>query len=125
VHSVPDGAPVFTPGTALAAEFAELTPTGDEPTVPKQHPSSFADTALQSIIEKSGRKKILLVGYMAHVCVSTTARDGSRLGYEVVVAEDAVGDREIPGVDAETLKRVALAEVADAFGTVIQGSDVV
>jgi nicotinamidase-related amidase len=93
--------------------------------VPKYHPSSFADTALQSIIEKSGRKKLLLVGYMAHVCVSTTARDGSRLGYEVVVAEDAVGDRDIPGVDAETLKRVALAEVADAFGTVIQGSDVV
>jgi hypothetical protein len=34
--------------------------------------------------------------YRAHVCVSTTAREAHQLGYEVVVAKDAVGDRSIP-----------------------------
>lgn len=30
VHQVPDGAPVFTPGTDLAKEFEELTPKEGE-----------------------------------------------------------------------------------------------
>lgn len=36
------------------------------------------------------------VGRRAHVCVSTTAREAHQLGYDVVVAKDAVGDRSIP-----------------------------
>lgn len=58
------------------------------------------------------------------MCVSTTARQGSQLGYDVVLAEDAIGDRDIPGVSAADLTRVALNEIADAFGTVIQSSDI-
>ena len=38
--------------------------------------------------------------------------------------EDAVGDRDIPGADAVTLKRVALSEIADGFGTVVQSKDI-
>lgn len=36
----------------------------------------------------------MLVGYMAHVCVSTTARQAAERGYEVVVVKEAVGDRD-------------------------------
>lgn len=68
-------------------------------------------------------KKIVLVGYMAHVCVSTTARVGAEKGFEVVVVEEAVGDRDVPGVGGEELTRVAVAEVGDAFGTVLKGVD--
>lgn len=39
----------------------------------------------------------------SHVCVSTTARAGNDLGYDVLVVSDAVGDRDIPGVFAEQL----------------------
>lgn len=42
----------------------------------------------------------------------------------MIVARDAVGDRHIPGVDADELVRVALAEVADAFGTVIDSKEI-
>lgn len=62
---------------------------------------------------------MVLVGYMAHVCVSTTARQAAEKGYDVVVAEEAVGDRDIPGVKAEELVRVSLREVGDAFGSVV------
>lgn len=61
----------------------------------------------------------------AHVCVSTTARQGAERGWDVLIAEDAVGDRDIPGVKAEELTKTALLEIADAFGTIIQGKDVV
>jgi hypothetical protein len=35
---------------------------------------------------------------MAHVCVSTTAREAHQRGYDVVVIGDAIGDRDIPEV---------------------------
>jgi len=56
--------------------------------------------------------------------VSTTARQGAQLGYDVVLAEDAIGDRDIPGVSAEEVTKVALKELSDAFGTVVQSKDI-
>ena len=76
------------------------------------------------MLKEWGIKKIVLVGYMAHVCVSTTARDGDQKGYDVVLVEDAIGDRDIPNVTGDEVTRVALAELADAFGTVIKSSDI-
>lgn len=58
------------------------------------------------------------------MCVSTTARQGAQLGYDVLCAEDAIGDRNIPGVDADQLTKTALNEIADAFGTVVKSSDI-
>ncbi|GAW13302.1 hypothetical protein ANO14919_026830 [Xylariales sp. No.14919] len=124
VHKTPDGAPVFTPGTPLADEFDELRPREGESVVVKQFPGSFTGTQLQEILEETGRKKIVLTGYMAHVCVSTTARQGAERGWDVIIAKDAVGDRHIPGVDAAELVRVALGEIADAFGTIVESKDI-
>lgn len=64
------------------------------------------------------------VNSMAHVCVSTTARQAAELGYDVLLAEDAVGDRDIPGVKAEDLVKTTLAELGDAFGTVISSGSI-
>ncbi len=64
VHKTPDGAPVFTPGTPLADEFDELKPKDSESVVVKQAPGSFTGTQLQEILEKTGRKKVVLTGYM-------------------------------------------------------------
>lgn len=125
MHAVPNGAPVFTPETPLAAEFAELAPRAGEAVLAKQQPGAFTGTELDAAIKRSGKATVVLVGYMAHVCVSTTARQASERGYETVVVSDAVGDRDVPGVDAEELKRVSLAEVADAFGTVVESKDIV
>lgn len=126
VHQVPASAPVFTPGTELAKEFDELTPKPGEKVVTKQFPSSFAQTDLDAYLRGLGDvgKKIVLVGYMAHVCVSTTARAGAELGYDVIVARDAVGDRDIPGVGAEQLVSVVLNELDDAFATVVGAEEI-
>lgn len=42
----------------------------------------------------------------AHVCVSTTARQAHELGYEVVIAEDGVGDRDLPGKPGAEVTKV-------------------
>ncbi|KAI9055141.1 hypothetical protein LZ554_000105 [Drepanopeziza brunnea f. sp. 'monogermtubi'] len=124
MHQTPAGAPVFTPDTDLAREFAELEPRGSEKVISKQQPGSFTGTDLEEFLKSTGKNKLVLTGYMAHVCVSTTARQAAEKGYDVLIAEDAVGDRNIPGVDAEQLVKVALAELADAFGTVVKSSSI-
>ncbi|KAI0517561.1 Isochorismatase-like protein [Xylaria bambusicola] len=116
--------PVFTPGTALADEFDELKPKDSESLLVKQAPGSFTGTELQEILEKTGRKKVVLTGYMAHVCVSTTARQAAERGWDVIIPKDAVGDRHIPGVEAAELVRVALSEIGDAFGTIVESKEI-
>ncbi|TYJ58408.1 hypothetical protein B9479_000954 [Cryptococcus floricola] len=124
VHQTPDGAPLFTPGTRLADEFDELKPVSGEPVVGKQHPGAFTGTNLQELLDKFGKKKVVLVGYMAHICVSTTTRQASERGYEIVLPRDAIGDRDIPGVKAAQLVDVVLRELADGFGTVVSVADI-
>lgn len=126
VHETPPGAPVFTPGTTLAEEFDELTPQPGEKVVKKNFPNSFAQTDLEEYLKGLGEvgKKVVLVGYMAHVCVSTTARAGAEMGYDVIVVRDAVGDRNIPGVKAGDLVDTALLELADAFATVLSADEI-
>ncbi|KAM0193048.1 hypothetical protein ACHAPA_004011 [Fusarium lateritium] len=124
VHATPEGAPVFTTGTKLAEEFDELKPKDGEAVIQKQFAGSFAKTDLQDVLDKTGKKKVVLTGYMAHVCVSTTARQAAERGFDVLIPEDAVGDRNIPGVDADQLVKVALSEIGDAFGTIIKSSSI-
>jgi len=124
VHQTPSGAPVFTPDTELAKEFSELTPKSGEKVIGKQHPGSFTGTDLEAYLKGTGKSKVVLTGYMAHVCVSTTARQAAEKGYDVIVAEDAVGDRDVPGAKAEDLVKMTLAELGDAFGTVVKGESI-
>lgn len=78
VHEVPEGAPVFTPGTALAAEFDELKPLEGESVVTKNVPGSFTGTQLEELLKATKRSKIVLTGYM--VCLDCyQGKSGPRL----------------------------------------------
>lgn len=61
---------------------------------------------------------------MAHVCVASTAGQAAERGYDVLLAEDAIGDRDIPGVKAEDLVKTVLAQYADFAATVISSSSI-
>lgn len=166
VHQSPDGAPVFTPKTALAEEFAELAPKKGEHTITKNYPGSFTATDLDEHLKSLGEKgkQVVLTGvraislfvfterflpqrslrrfsapragvqvylsadtllqYMAHVCVSTTARQAAEKGYDVILASDAIGDRDIPGASGDEVTKMTLKELGDAFGTVVKGSEI-
>ncbi|KAK6607198.1 isochorismatase family protein [Botrytis cinerea] len=106
------------------AAQGSLAHINDEKVIAKQHPGSFTGTDLEAYIKGTGKSKLVLTGYMAHVCVSTTARQAAEKGYDVLFVEDAIGDRDIPGVKAEELVKTVLAELADAFGTVVKSSEI-
>ncbi|MCJ1231687.1 hypothetical protein MMC12_008366 [Toensbergia leucococca] len=124
VHQTPEGAPVFTQGKEVSQEFEELEVGKGEKLVKKQYPSAFAGTDLHEYLQSTNAKKLVLTGYMAHVCVSTTARQASELGYDVILAEDAIGDRDIPGIKGEDLTKTVLLELSDAFGTVVNSNEI-
>lgn len=42
----------------------------------------------------------------------------------MIIPKDAVGDRDIPGADVSQLVDVVLAEIGDAFGTIVQSQDI-
>ncbi|KAL1893535.1 hypothetical protein Sste5346_006364 [Sporothrix stenoceras] len=124
VADTPEGAPIFTPGTPLAAILPELTPVDGEPVVHKVHASAFSGTTFKEEVDKIGRKKLVVVGYMAHNCVSATVRAAAELGYDVYAVRDAVGDRNLPEATAEELVRISLLELADVVATLIDSKDV-
>lgn len=62
VHNQAEGAPVFAPGTALAAEFSELEPKVGEKVIVKAFPGSFTGTDLDEYLKGTGRNKIVLTG---------------------------------------------------------------
>jgi nicotinamidase-related amidase len=64
VHETPEGAPVFTPNTALAEIFKELAPREDEIVVAKKAIGGFSNTSLQDALKKAGRGKVVFTGYM-------------------------------------------------------------
>ncbi|KAJ7886930.1 Isochorismatase-like protein [Mycena leptocephala] len=102
----------------------------NETVVEKRFPGSFAETNLAEVVQKAGVKKLVLVGYMAHVCVSTTAREAHQRGYDVIVVEDAVGDRDLPGLEGrrgasgEEVTKMVMIELADLFATVVRSEEI-
>jgi len=92
--------------------------------IAKQHPGAFTGTDLDAYIKTMDRRKLVLTGYMAHVCVSTTARQADERGYDVILAKGAIGDRDIPGARAEEVVRMTLDELADAFGSVVEAGSI-
>ncbi|KAK4702973.1 hypothetical protein P7C70_g3246, partial [Phenoliferia sp. Uapishka_3] len=129
-HTAGSGAPVFNPDNESFDFIGDVRPKEGEEIIVKQAPSSFTGTTLHETLTKLGAKQIVLTGYMAHVCVTGTARSAMELGYDVIIVRDAIGDRDIPSADgksvvtAASLVNTVCDELADAIGTVILSSEV-
>ena len=126
-HSAP-GRPIFDPQTVCAEIVRQLTPVSGEEIVVKRLPNAFAGTELEvrlkAIAAATGRKAIILTGFMTHMCVSATARAALDLGIAATVVAAACATRDLPSplggvVAAQVVHETALAELADRFATVV------
>lgn len=103
----------------------EAMPLGDEIIVEKTLPNAFARTDLQDRLTAIGRKDLIMVGFMTHMCVSSSVRAAYDLDYRVTVAADATATRALPAapagkpVSAEQLQAAALAALADNFALIV------
>ena len=109
------------------AIIAGLTPLPGETVIDKPLPNSFAQTGLADALKETGRHKLIIAGFMTHMCVSATARAALDFGYMSTVAADACATRDLPDglggvIAAYDVHRVALAELADRFAIIARGA---
>jgi nicotinamidase-related amidase len=93
-HNRPDEGPAFMPGT-WGAEFSPacgpLPGRGEEAEFVKDVFGAFTGTNIGSWLEAQGADNVLIVGFFAHMCVSTTAREALMRGLRVAVDPEATG----------------------------------
>jgi nicotinamidase-related amidase len=128
-HVAPAGSPLFAAGGRQVEIHAGMQPKPAHRVVEKSSVSVFASTDLARTLKDDGITHLVMGGLMTHACVAGAARDAVPAGFEVVVVADACATRDIV-VNSElrvahaTLHLSALAEIADAFGSVMTTSDV-
>jgi nicotinamidase-related amidase len=115
---------VFNPTRSGFEIVAALRPLPGEAVVEKMRVSAFAGTKLEELIRQTGRKNLVIVGFMTHNCVSSTARAARDLGYAPTVVAAATATRDLPDgrngvIAASVLQASSLAALADRTATVI------
>jgi nicotinamidase-related amidase len=91
--------------------------------VPKNVNSAFIGTDLETWLRRAGIGQLVLFGIATDMCVSTTARMGANLGFDVIVAGDAChswGQNGPDGIyiDGDIIHRANLATLNTEFGRV-------
>jgi nicotinamidase-related amidase len=116
---------LFDPATTSFAFADQASAMDGEAVVEKSLPNAFAGTNLKDVLDATGRKRLVLAGFMTHMCVSSTARAALDLGFQTVVVSDASATRDlpVPGAEGEVLTagdlhRAELAMLADRFAIV-------
>lgn len=124
IHVAHKGAPggMFDRSQHRGQIIAELAPLPGETIVEKPRPNAFSGTDL---VEFTGNPKseLILMGFMTHMCVSSTARAALDLGYVTTIAADACATRDLPDrkggiVAADDLHEAELAALSDRFATI-------
>jgi nicotinamidase-related amidase len=110
-HNRPDEAPAFLPdswGAELSPRFGPVSGYGQEVELQKDVFGAFSGTELESWMESGGSDAVLLVGFYAHMCLSTTAREGLMRGLTVSVDPQGTGacDLEHPLLGKQTADEV-------------------
>lgn len=102
-----------------------VQPANGEPVIVKNYPNSFLNTDLHERLKAVDAKNLVIVGFMTHMCISSTARAAFDLGYanNTVVAA-ATASRPLPlgeGDDqpADQVHASNLAAIADLFAVVV------
>lgn len=89
------------PGNAFRPGFEPLE---GEPAVSKSVNAAFIGTDLDLRLRRMGATRIVLFGISTDMCVSTTARVASNLGWAVTLAEDACDCFDLPDPRGGTIK---------------------
>lgn len=124
VHHAAPGGGVFDPTTPYVEIAEPVRPRKGEAVVVKSKPNSFAGTDLDARLKALGKKELIVVGFMTHMCVSSTVRAALDFGYRCTVVANAAATRDLPDghggvVDANSLHRMELAALADRFAVVV------
>jgi nicotinamidase-related amidase len=113
----------FLPGTVGAEIHPSVAPQGDEVVVIKHFPNSFRETTLLQTLRDSKVDSLVIVGMMTHMCVDTTVRAASDLGFRCTLVADACATRSLQHagqtVSAENVQLAYLAALSGSFAALV------
>ena len=106
----------------------QLAPAAGETIIEKPRPSSFFETNLAEQLGGAGIS-VIFMGFMTHMCVSTTVRDALDYGYAATVVADACATRDLPTrhgltVPADVLHEAELAALGDRFAGIFTAAEI-
>ena len=101
-----------------------VQPLRDETIIRKKVNNAFIGTDLETYLRRIGCQGIVLVGLTTDHCISSTARMGADLGFEVSIVSDATATFDRKGYDgkrydAETVHRIELAILNEKFARIL------
>lgn len=128
LHKASSISPVFNCDSEMPCVIPMVAPTDSEQIINKTLHNSFFNTDLEELLELTGRKQVLIAGFMSHMCVTATIIRAVELGYEVIVCEDACATRSLLDqnnikIAGKTVHQVFMAALADRYATVLKLSE--
>lgn len=108
----------------IGAISDEVAPIDGEPVITKYYPNSFVQTDLDERLKALGINKILLAGFMTHMCINSTAHGGFNLGYSPTVVASATATRALEGANgvvltAQQVHDAAIASTRDLYAAIV------
>jgi len=111
----------FIPETVGANIHKSISPLETETVIIKHFPNSFRETGLHEFLQKQNSNDLVICGAMSHMCIDTTTRAATDLGYSCTLIADACATRDlIFGEQKVKAKDVQLAYMAALSGTFAQ-----
>ena len=108
----------------IGAIADKLAPAEGEAVVVKNYPNAFVGTDLDARLKALGATRLVVAGFMTHMCINSTTRGAFNLGYAVTVPAAATATRALAApdgsvVEAAALQVAALTALADLFAVVV------
>lgn len=112
------GLNVLSLGSPWVDQDPRLAREPSDPIVVKKQASCFFDTEFDRSLKERGVDTLVIAGVSTSGCVRATAVDGAQLGFRIIVAENAVGDRV---ADAH---RQSLLDIDLKYGDVMDNAEI-
>jgi nicotinamidase-related amidase len=117
-------------GAELGAIADEVAPIAGEPVITKNYPNAFVQTDLDERLKAIGIQKIMLAGFMTHMCINSTAHGGFNLGYAPTVVASTTATRALEGANGQVLSAqqvqdAAIASTRDLYAAIVDRVSVV
>lgn len=127
-HETHPGASM-APGSPGAAPLRCAVPAADEPVFIKHGSSAFIGTTLEAHLRANGLTDLVIIGGEANMCVESSTRMAGNLGFNVVLAEDALINferrlRDGTVVPAKAVLAMTLANLQGSFARIADSGSV-
>lgn len=121
--SLGPNATFFSPGTPGSEIHPLVMPLPEEIVVQKHHPNSFRETPLLDELRSRKISRLFFCGMMTHMCIDTTVRAASDLGFQCIVVGAATATKDLTygsiTVPAVHVQAAFLAALSGLFAKVI------